>query len=329
MSSLLRRLPRVSPATYRRVTFAAAVLLAVIIVTGGAVRLTGSGLGCPDWPNCDPGHLTPRNASDVNAMVEFLNRVFTALVSIAVGLAVVGALLRSPRRRDLIWLSLGLVAGFVAQAVLGGLTVLFKLQPQFVMAHFLVSFALLANALVLHRRAGQSPGASRLVVAPLVRRAGTLLLVAISIVAVTGTVVTGSGPHGGDAKAKRFSYSIPQVARVHGTAVVLFLALVVLTFWLLRRTRASVDHQQRLGIVLVVACAQAAIGYVQYFNGIPALLVGFHIAGATAVFASVVYFWLHLTEREPAAPPAPPPATVAGGPDAVTPPPTVAPSVSS
>jgi cytochrome c oxidase assembly protein subunit 15 len=300
MSSLLQRVPRLSPATFRRITFLAAVLLAVIIVTGGAVRLTGSGLGCPDWPNCDPGHLTPRNASDVNAMVEFLNRVFTALVSVAVGLAVVGSVLRSPRRRDLIWLSLGLVAGFFAQAVLGGLTVLFKLQPQFVMAHFLLSFALLANALVLHRRAGEPAGPAHLRVAPVVRHAGTLMVVAISVVAVTGTVVTGSGPHGGDAKAKRFAYSIPQVARIHGTTVVLFLALVLLTFWILRRTRASTEDQRRLGVVLVVACAQAAIGYIQYFNGIPALLVGFHIAGATAVFASVVYFWLHLTEREPA-----------------------------
>ena len=149
------RLPRLSPTAYRRITFVAAVLLAVIIVTGGAVRLTGSGLGCPAWPNCDAGHLTPRSASDVNAMVEFLNRVFTGSVSIAVGIAVIGALLRIPRRRDLIWLSLGLVAGFFAQAVLGGLTVLFQLQPQFVMAHFLLSLALLANAIVLHHRAGQ------------------------------------------------------------------------------------------------------------------------------------------------------------------------------
>jgi cytochrome c oxidase assembly protein subunit 15 len=327
MSSLLRRVPRVSPATYRRVTFVAAVLLAVIIVTGGAVRLTGSGLGCPDWPNCDPGHLTPRNASDVNAMVEFLNRVFTALVSVAVALAVIGAFLRSPRRRDLIWLSFGLVAGFFAQAVLGGLTVLFKLQPQFVMAHFLLSFALLANALVLHRRAGQPSGPSHLRVAPAVRHAGTLMVVAISVVAVTGTVVTGSGPHGGDAKAKRFSYSIPQVAKIHGTAVVLFLGLVLITFWLLRRTRAATADQHRLGIVLVLACAQAAIGYIQYFNGIPALLVGFHIAGATAVFAAVVYFWLHLTEREPAEPHPPAPTMPSRPPAAVTPPPAAAPSV--
>jgi cytochrome c oxidase assembly protein subunit 15 len=299
------RLPRLTPTAYRRITFVAAVLLAVIIVTGGAVRLTGSGLGCPDWPNCDPGHLTPRSPSDLNAMVEFTNRVFTALVSVAVGLAVVGALLRVPRRRDLVWLSLGLVAGFVAQAVLGGLTVLFQLQPQFVMAHFLLSLALLTNAIVLHRRAGEPPGPPHVRVAPVVRRAGTALVVAVSVVAVTGTVVTASGPHGGDAKAKRFSYSIPQVARVHGTAVVIFLVLVLLTFGLLRRTRASSTDQRRLGLVMAVAVAQAAIGYIQYFNGIPAVLVGFHIAGATALFASVVHFWLHLSTSDTADPPAP------------------------
>lgn len=292
------RLPRLSPTAYRRITLVAAILLAVIIVTGGAVRLTGSGLGCPDWPNCDPGHLTPRSAADVNAMVEFLNRLFTGSVSIAVGIAVIGAFLRAPRRRDLIWLSLGLVAGFVAQAVLGGLTVLFQLQPQFVMAHFLLSLVLLANAIVLHHRAGFDTPA-RLQVAPVVRQVATALLVAVSIVAVTGTVVTASGPHGGDAKAKRFSYSIPQVARVHGTTVMVFLGLVLLTYGLLRRTRASNADQRRLGLVLGVALAQAAIGYIQYFNGIPAVLVGFHIAGATALFACVLSFWLNLARPDP------------------------------
>lgn len=296
------RLPRLSPTAYRRITLVAAILLAIIIVTGGAVRLTGSGLGCPDWPNCDPGHLTPRSAADVNAMVEFLNRLFTGSVSIAVGIAVIGAFLRAPRRRDLIWLSLGLVAGFFAQAVLGGLTVLFQLQPQFVMAHFLLSLVLLANAIVLHHRAG-SDRRARLQVAPVVRQVATALLVAVSIVAVTGTVVTASGPHGGDAKAKRFSYSIPQVARVHGTTVMVFLGLVLLTYGLLRRTRASSADQRRLGLVLAVALAQAAIGYIQYFNGIPAILVGFHIAGATALFACVLSFWLNLARPDPTAGP--------------------------
>jgi len=143
-----------SPEAYRRITLLAAILLAIIIVTGGAVRLTDSGLGCPSWPNCEAGRLTPHSASDYNAMVEFVNRMFTGLVSIAVIVAVLGSLVRTPRRRDLVWLSCGLVLGVFAQAVLGGLTVLFELKPGFVMAHFLVSIVLLTNAVVLYHRAG-------------------------------------------------------------------------------------------------------------------------------------------------------------------------------
>ncbi|HEV2309193.1 MAG TPA: heme A synthase, partial [Acidimicrobiia bacterium] len=193
----------------------------------------------------------------------------------------------------------------VAQAILGGLVVIYKLQPQFVMAHFLLSLVLLGNAIVLHRRAGQPRGPAHLRVAPVVQQAGFAMLVSISIVAIAGTVVTASGPHGGDAHAKRFSFLIPRVAEIHGTTVVVFLGLVLLTFGLLWRTRAPVEDQRRLGLVLVIACAQAAIGYIQYFNGIPALLVGFHIAGATATFAAVLHFYLHLTDREPAAAPTP------------------------
>ena len=292
------RLPRLSPAAYRRITFVAAVLLAVIIVTGGAVRLTGSGLGCPDWPNCEPGSLTPHQASDVNAMVEFVNRMFTGLVSITVIVAVLGSFLRVPRRRDLIWLSVGLVAGVFAQAVLGGLTVLFELQPPFVMAHFLVSLALLANALVLHRRAADPDAPARLVATPVVRTLGRLLLVVATVVVITGTVVTATGPHGGDEDVKRFDLDIRVVARVHGTSVIVFLVLILVTLWMLRRTRAPHDVQLRLGVLLAVCVVQAGIGYAQYLTGIPALLVGFHLAGATAVWAAVIWFYLGLFRRD-------------------------------
>src|SRR5262245_44661615 len=149
-----RRL-HLSPDAYRRITLVAVVLLAVIIVTGAAVRLSGSGLGCPDWPTCDGRRLTPHSADDTNAMIEFVNRMFTGLVSVTVIVCVLGALIRRPRRRDLVWLACGLVVGVFLQAVLGGLTVLFELQPEFVMAHFLLSLVLLTDALVLHRRAGQ------------------------------------------------------------------------------------------------------------------------------------------------------------------------------
>ena len=293
----MRRVPRLSPRAYRRVTFLAAVLLAIIIVTGGAVRLTDSGLGCPDWPNCSPGRLAPRETSDANAMIEFVNRVFTGLVSVAVILAVLGSLVRVRRRRDLVWLSFGLVAGVFAQAVLGGLTVLFHLKPQFVMAHFLLSLVLLTNALVLHRRAGQPGGRARPVAPRLVVLMSWLLLAAATIVVATGTVVTGAGPHSGGGReddVERLDLYIPDVARVHGTSVVVFLTLVLVTLVVLRRARAPVHVHQRLGVLLAVLVAQAGVGYAQYFNDIPALLVGIHIAGATAVWAAVVCFHLGL-----------------------------------
>jgi len=292
------RLPRLSPVAYRRIALLATVLLAVIIVTGGAVRLTGSGLGCPEWPNCEAGRLTPHAASDVNAMVEFVNRLFTGLVSIAVIVAVLGSLLRVPRRRDLIWLSLGLVGGVFAQAVLGGLTVLFELQPPFVMAHFLVSLALLANALVLYRRASEPNVPALLAVEPAVRMLGRIVLLAATIVVVTGTVVTATGPHGGDEDAMRFAFDIRVVARIHGSSVILLIALLVVTGWLLWRTSAARDVGVRLAVLLGIVLAQAGIGYAQYLTGIPEVLVGFHLAGATAVWAGVIWFYLGLFRRE-------------------------------
>jgi cytochrome c oxidase assembly protein subunit 15 len=215
---------------------------------------------------------------------------------------VLGSLVRVQRRRDLLWLSLGLVAGVFAQAVLGGLVVLFKLRPELVMAHFLVSLVLLTNALVLHHRAGQPDGAaSELVVVPALRSIGRALLLSAFAVVVAGTVVTSTGPHGGDKHAKRFNFYLPEVARVHGILVMVFLALVLATLWWSRRTRAPWAVQQRVGLLLVVVVVQAAIGYIQYFNGIPELLVGVHVAGAVAVWTAVVVFYLDLTRPAPVA----------------------------
>jgi heme a synthase len=285
--------------TFQHIALAAVVLLGIIIVTGGAVRLSGSGLGCSDWPNCEPTSLAPpHGASDVHALIEFVNRMFTGLVSIGVIVCVLASLLRVPRRRDLVWLSVGLVAGVVAQIVLGGLTVLFELEPPFVMAHFIVSLLLVTNALVLYQRASEPPGAGRSIVDHRVRVLDRVLLLLAAIVVTTGTVVTATGPHAGDKKAKRFGFDLETVARIHGTIVIVFLVTVLVTFWLLRRTRAPESTQRRLGILLVVLVLQAALGYVQYLNDIPELLVGFHIAGATLVWSAVVWFSLGLTVRD-------------------------------
>ena len=295
---------RLSPRAYQWVTLVAAILLALIIVTGAAVRLTGSGLGCPEWPNCTKGSFAS-SSSDYHAKVEFANRVVTGLVSVGVILAVLGSLVRLPRRRDLIWLSVGLVVGVIAQALLGALVVEKLLDPPFVMGHFLLSAVLLANAIVLHHRAGIPDGSrSRPGFGSEPIWMGRLLVLAVTIVLVTGTVVTGAGPHSGDAgshaslKATRLDLAVPEVARFHGTSVMVFLALVLITLFVFSRQpgerRGRVLHRLELLIGLVVA--QGALGYYQYFNGVPRLAVGFHVAGATAVFSATVVVLLSMYE---------------------------------
>lgn len=290
------RRPTLSPPAYRRITFLAVLALVFIIVTGGAVRLTGSGLGCPDWPTCARNRVVA--PWEYHAIVEFANRTITGLVSVAVILAVLGSLLRAPRRRDLIWLSVGLVAGVVGQIVLGGLTVLFQLRPGFVMAHFLLSMALLANAVVLHHRAGRPAGPSRPAVGRDLLALGRLGVAAAALVVFLGTVVTSSGPHGGDERAQRLPFLLRDVARLHGMAVMLFLAVVLVTLWRLAKEGAPAVLMRRGEVLLAVLVAQAGLGYLQYFTGVPAVLVGFHILGAAAVWVAVLRF--HLAFSVPA-----------------------------
>ncbi len=293
------RVPTLSPPAYRRVTLFAVVALAFIIVTGGAVRLSGSGLGCPDWPTCASNRVVA--PLQYHAMVEFVNRVITALVSVLVVLAVLGSLVRRPRRRDLVWLSAGLVLGVVGQIVLGGLTVLFKLRPGFVMSHFLLSMVLLADAVVLHHRAGREGGPTRPLFGPDLMALGRLEVAAAGLVIFLGTVVTSSGPHGGDEHAERLPFVLTDVARLHGIAVTLFLVVTLVALWRLRAAGVSPDLFRRGEILLVVLVAQGALGYLQYFTGVPVVLVGFHIAGAAAVWVAVLRF--HLAFSVPVADP--------------------------
>jgi cytochrome c oxidase assembly protein subunit 15 len=296
-------LPRLSPPAYRRVALFALLALGFIVVTGAAVRLTGSGLGCTDWPTCEEGRLTPVDATDFHAMVEFVNRTITGLVSVAVMLAVLGSLVRRPRRRDLTLWSLGLVAGVIGQIVLGGLTVLFDLAPPFVMGHFILSMVLLWNAVVLHHRAGiPDGGRTRPVVSPTLVAMSRLLVASAAIVVFTGTVVTAAGPHAGDASARRLDAAVSDVARVHGTSVVVLVGLTLLAVRGAARERAPEVVQGGLRTLLAVLVGQAAIGYVQYFTGVPAALVAAHVLGAVAVWIAVVR--VALVVRGTAPPPA-------------------------
>jgi cytochrome c oxidase assembly protein subunit 15 len=290
--------------------------LAFIIVTGAAVRLTGSGLGCPEWPTCANGSVVP--PSDYNARIESLNRNVTGLVSVAVIVAVLGSLARVPRRRDLVWLSFGLVLGVLGQIVLGGLTVLFHLRPQFVMAHFLLSIWLVTNAVVLHHRAGEEHGGRLsgrdrpLVVPRSTAMVGRALVAATAALLFAGTVVTASGPHGGDPDVERLALSMRDVTRVHSVIAWTVVALtVVVALLAMRRSQSSPLLLGRVGQLLGVLLAQGAIGYVQYFQRLPPGLVAAHILGATLVWIAVLRVVLVL-RAAPGTVPAPLPADHAG-----------------
>lgn len=287
------QLPRCSPRTYQRITLLALVALGFIVVTGGAVRLTGSGLGCSDWPTCESNRLVA--PLEYHAMIEFVNRMITGLVSVAVILAVLGSLVRTPRRRDLTWWSLGLVAGVIGQIVLGGITVLFELAPPFVMGHFVLSMVLIWNAVVLHHLASTPDAPARSDVSDEVRWMGRLMVGAAALAIMLGTVVTGAGPHGGDADVERLDLVVGDVVRFHGAAVVLFGLITLATLWMLRqRDQLRADILRRGEILLVVLVAQAAVGYAQYFTGVPVGLVAIHLLGSVCVWIAVLVFELGL-----------------------------------
>lgn len=277
---------------------AALVALATIVVTGAAVRLTGSGLGCTDWPTCEDGQLFAE-VDDVHAMVEFLNRLFTGVVSVAVALAVLGSVLRQPPRRDLRWLSLGLVAGVIAQIVWGGFTVLTDLAPQMVMGHFLISAVLLADATVLVQRASTGGAPLGPAVPPRVLWLSRTMVGLMLVAVVTGTVVTNTGPHAGDENAVRFGFAIATVARLHGLSVLALAATMVATLALAYRTPAGQRLRRRGGLLVAAVVLQAAVGYTQYFTGVPALLVGIHVLGSVLVVIAVLAVHLAMVRRPP------------------------------
>lgn len=299
-SRAVSRLPLVSPVAYRRITLVALVALCFIIVTGGAVRLTGSGLGCSDWPGCEQERFVA--PLELHPMVEFVNRLVTGAVSASIALAVLGSLRRQPRRRDLTVLSLGLVAGVVAQIVLGAFTVAFELAPPFVMGHFLLSLVLVANAVVLHERASDDgDGPPVVVVGPTTHSLTRALLPALAVAIVFGTLVTGTGPHGGDEDARRFGFDIESVTRLHSVAVLAFVGLLLAVLARAGREGAPARFQLRAREVLVVSCAQAAVGWAQWLAEVPPLLVGVHILGATLVWAAACRLLLAARVRPAAA----------------------------
>jgi cytochrome c oxidase assembly protein subunit 15 len=295
-----RRRPfTISPSFSHRLNLLALALVALIVVTGGAVRLTNSGLGCADWPSCSVGHLTP--ALHFHGLVEFGNRMVTVVLTIAVAASFLGTLFRRPRRRDLVYLTGGLVVGVLAQAVLGGIVVYTKLNPYLVMVHFAATMLLLVDAVVLVHRSTRDyrSGSARLLIPRSLLRLHYGVLALLAGVIAAGTATTGAGPHAGDASgklvAKRIPIALRDMAELHSSLVLLLVGLTVgLVIGL--HVADVPDRVRRSGrILIVVMMAQAAVGYTQYFTHLPALLVEVHLLGATILVVGTVQTFLTCT----------------------------------
>jgi cytochrome c oxidase assembly protein subunit 15 len=285
-------LPTVGPRGFLRVTQVALGLVVLNIVSGAAVRLTDSGLGCPDWPTCSEHRLTP--PLSLHPAIEFSNRLVVVALCVVAALVLLGALLRRPRRRDLTSLSVGLIGGILGEAILGGIVVYSKLNPYVVMTHFMVGIALLTVAVVLAQRAGRAGGPHRstvLMVTPGVRRLARALLVLLLIAVAAGTATTGTGPHAGGQGAKRIPVPLADMARTHAEIVLALGALTLVLLYLLDRTRAPERVVVRARILLIVMVAQGVVGYTQYFTHLPPLLVGVHVFGVTVLWAAMLWFY--------------------------------------
>ena len=273
------------------------VLQAGIVVTGGAVRLTGSGLGCPTWPECTPGSYTPvphQAQGTLHSWIEFSNRLLTFALVIASIAALIGAVRWSNERTDkkqIRLLALGQFVGIFAQGILGGITVLTKLNPIPVAGHFLLSIPLIAGALSLRQR---MLGRTSQVHIPSSLNSTTIALTKVlipltALVITLGTLVTGSGPHAGDLQAKRFGFDTRKISWLHADVVI---ALIMLTLALLLvhrvsdKTSQDASFNKSIVIFLGISLSQGLIGYIQYFTGLPELIVGLHLLGSTLVWTS-------------------------------------------
>jgi cytochrome c oxidase assembly protein subunit 15 len=289
----------VTPEQYVRFAYTALAALTLIVLTGAAVRLSGSGLGCPTWPKCY-GNVYP--PLQTHALIEFTNRLITVPVSIAAGMAWLAALRRRPYRRDLMWLGALLPLGVVGQAILGGFTVRGQLDYGWVMAHFALSMLILVAAVVLvwrathepsdaSARAGTAPGADSAIVRWLV---GLLALGALTIFA--GTAATAAGPHAGGSpgqKINRLSFdgrgTMDFVIHRHAEIAFVFSLAAVFVWWLARRREAGPSVQRPLTVLCVLLALQGAVGLDQYETHLPTELVWVHVALASAAWLSVLW----------------------------------------
>ena len=298
-----------TPVSMRRLALAGVIADTVIMSTGAAVRLSASGLGCPDWPQCSAADVVAsKNAGQtlLNTWIEFGNRLLNFPLVIIAALIFIAAWRFRPdgrRRRDLVWLGAAQPLGVVAQAVIGGIVVLTKLNPAAVSVHFLVSAAVVAAAVALHMRCAALADASGIPETTPVRR--DLRVMSAALVAVTclmltaGTVVTGTGPLAGDAGVPRYPLPLEGVTQFHADIGWLLAGLSIALVLVLRLSAAPRRAVRAGWIVLAALGSQGVIGYIQYFTHLPAGLVWVHVTGSVLVWIAVLRLYFTVRERAP------------------------------
>jgi cytochrome c oxidase assembly protein subunit 15 len=297
-------LPLPSLRTQRLVAAAVVLTQGGIAVTGAIVRVTASGLGCPTWPQCFPGSFTPvphAEVAVVHQVVEFGNRMITFLVVLTAALAVL-AVTRARRRREVLVYAWLMPASTVAQAVMGGITVLTGLLWWTVAIHLVASMTMVWLAVLLYVKVGEpDDGVSTPVVPKPVRQLTAVTAVVLAAQLVSGTLVTGAGPHAGDKSVEqpvpRLQVEITTLVHLHASLLVAYLALIVGLGFALLAVRAPKPVVLRLWVLLVLVCAQGIVGTVQFFTGVPAALVAVHVAGAAACTAATAALWASMRER--------------------------------
>nr|WP_254455314.1 COX15/CtaA family protein [Paenarthrobacter ureafaciens] len=276
--------------TVRRLAVLSLIGQTVLVVTGGAVRLTASGLGCPTWPRCTDDSLVNTPEMGIHGFIEFGNRLLTFALAAVAALMLVYLWNLRKERRDLFLLALGLLASIPAQAIIGGITVLSGLNPWVVGLHFLVSMALVVVATLLVNRAfGRTGRFMNRTLAPLpsiLRPAMMAVLVFSTIAVMLGVVVTGAGPHAGDADAPRNDLDWDLFSHIHAIPAYVITAGSLFAVYLVFRYKISGPFRTAAFLMLAVTALQAVIGFTQYYNGIPALLVGAHMLGAALLMSA-------------------------------------------
>jgi cytochrome c oxidase assembly protein subunit 15 len=284
----------------RRVLLVNLILEIGIVVTGGLVRLSGSGLGCPTWPQCVPGSFTPvaEQAQGFHKLIEFGNRTLTSVVGIAAVLVIAAIWRWAPTRRGLRRISVLPLVGVMLQAVLGGITVLTGLNPALVAAHFLASMVLVSLSTYLLYRVSEGDEPPVPLVRPEIRAVARVTAGLGAVVLVLGTVVTGSGPHSGDASTPRFGFDPRTISWLHADAVMLFVGLTVAVLLAVQLTATNPRPRRAWHAIFGITVLQGLVGYTQYLTGLPEVLVLVHMLGASLLAVSLTYGVLTLRKRE-------------------------------